>query len=45
MRHIRESLEESKTRITELIFTINQEITHSWSAKEIMYVDAYFAFL
>lgn len=43
MRHIRESLEESKTRITELIFTINQEITHSWSAKEIMYVDAYFA--
>lgn len=45
MEQVREALEQSKTRIAKLIFVINQEIIHSWSDREIMYVDAYFSFL
>ena len=45
MNHIKEILEQSKARTATLVSGINQNIIQSWSEKEILYVDAYFAFL
>lgn len=45
MNHIKETLEQSKARTTALVSGINQNLIPSWSEKEILYVDAYFAFL
>ena len=44
MNHIKETLEQSKARTATLVSGINQNIIQSWSEKEILYVDAYFAF-